>query len=566
MGRFNTDDGCVRKLVSHDELIQAVRAARATGHTIVHCHGCFDIVHPGHLRYLEFARRQGDLLIVSVTGDRQIDKGSQRPFIPEELRAENLAALEFVDWVYINPHPTAAEILAEIQPDIYVKGREYENSNDVGFQGEQAIVESYGGRVVFSSGEVVFSSTQLLEILGADDELTAQRLAAICRRHSIHGSALNDILGEFQNKRVVVIGDIVFDRYILCDNTDVTSEGPMMSLVELERREYVGGAAIVARHIAALGASAVLLTAGAEDVFTDKARQVLADENVEAIFLPTRRSLPLKNRFVVEETKVLRVECGEFAPLDSQAERRALAELSRQLDNADAIILCDFGYGMITGGFLSRALPMMRHKHKIITADVSGPRANLLAYSGVDLLCPTERELRAALHDFEHGLSQVAWDALNRTNAKHLFVTLGKRGVVVFDRQTQDTKHADYRGRLVSEHLHSFADRTVDRLGCGDAFLATATLSMVAGGNLMQAAYLGSAAAAVELASLGNVPVAMRDLRRWLEKRLEPVQRLGSLAGPKVCRATRLRTAPTERSTPNRIAAFASSSAEERTP
>ncbi len=97
------------------------------------CHGCFDIVHPGHIRYLEFARKHGDLLIVSITSDAAIDKESDRPYIPEELRAENLAALSFVDLAYVDPNHTAEQVLQVIKPDVYVKGHEYQLSKDPRF-------------------------------------------------------------------------------------------------------------------------------------------------------------------------------------------------------------------------------------------------------------------------------------------------------------------------------------------------------------------------------------------------------------------------------------------------
>ncbi|MGB2988258.1 MAG: adenylyltransferase/cytidyltransferase family protein, partial [Phycisphaerae bacterium] len=165
-----------RKIVEFDELLSVARAARAAGKTIVQCHGCFDIVHPGHIRYLEFARRQGDVLIVSLTGDSDISKGNQRPYIPQELRAENLAALMFVDHVYIDPSPTAESILAQVMPDIYVKGREYEHSTDPAFLAEKNVVEAYGGRIIFSSGEIVFSSTALIERMPQNGETQSHRL------------------------------------------------------------------------------------------------------------------------------------------------------------------------------------------------------------------------------------------------------------------------------------------------------------------------------------------------------------------------------------------------------
>lgn len=535
------NDTLRRKIVSREELVERARAARSAGQIVVQCHGCFDIVHPGHLRYLEFAHRQGDILIVSVTGDNQIDKGAQRPFIPQELRAENLAALEFVNWVYINPHATAVEVLDEVKPDAYVKGSEYEHSTDAGFLAERRTVEGYGGRVIFSSGEVVFSSTRLLESIGADEHLIAQRLAAVCQRHDIHTTALESVLERSMGCRVLVVGDTILDRYVLCDANEVAGEAPMMSLVELETREYLGGAAIVARHLAAMGATASLLTAAADDDEGRKAADLLDTECVHARLLPIRRSLPRKTRYVVENTKLLRVENAEFAPLDSQSENRALADFERMLVHADAVIVCDFGYGMITSSFLRRALPLARQRCKIIAANVSGPRGSLLEFGGVDLLCPTERQLRSALHDFEQGLSKVVWQAINHTRAKHFMVWLGKRGVVVFDRQTQEANRPEYGGRLLSEHLPSFAERAIDGLGCGDAFLATATMALASDASLMQAAYLANAAAAMELAVLGNVPIRRRDVMRWLEGRLELVSDFDGLTHRERQRPVRIR-------------------------
>src|SRR4051812_21772475 len=121
------------KLCSLDQLLQLRRAARESGKTVVHCHGCFDIVHPGHIHHLQHARSLGDMLIVSVSADRHVNKGVDRPLIPDDLRAASLAALECVDLVYLNADATAVDLLEQLQPDVYVKGREYENNNDPRF-------------------------------------------------------------------------------------------------------------------------------------------------------------------------------------------------------------------------------------------------------------------------------------------------------------------------------------------------------------------------------------------------------------------------------------------------
>ena len=98
----------LRKLRTLEQVLDFRDAARESGKIVVHCHGCFDIVHPGHIQHLQYARSLGDLLIVSVSADAQVNKGADRPLIPDELRASSLAALECVDWVYINPGPDGA--------------------------------------------------------------------------------------------------------------------------------------------------------------------------------------------------------------------------------------------------------------------------------------------------------------------------------------------------------------------------------------------------------------------------------------------------------------------------
>jgi len=510
-----------RKIVDLDRLVAAVREARAAGQTVVQCHGCFDIVHPGHIRYLEFAKQQGDLLIVSLTGDSEISKGNQRPYIPQELRAENLAALMPVDYVYINPAPTAEGVLARVRPDLYVKGREYEHSTEPGFLAEKNVVESYGGRIIFSSGEIVFSSTELVGRMPKWAEADSHRLGLLCKRYHIHENTIEKTLHRFRDLNVLVVGDLVIDRYVLCDALSVASESPMISLVQRDERSYVGGAAIVARHAAALGAHAFLLSAGGTDERSQMVQEVLDAEGVELHLIESRPTIVEKTRFLADDSKLFKVDQAQRLPLDSAAQRRAAVILEQQSKIADAVIFCDFGYGMITGSLLSRVLPTLRQNVRTLAADASGGRANLLSFCNVDLLCPTERELRAMLNDYESGLSAVAWQLLQQTQARHLFVTLDKRGMVVFERRSQDRTSPQWAGRLKSEPLPSFTEFAVDRLGCGDALLASSTLSLAAGASLMQAAYIGNAAAAIELSTFGNHPVEVTQLREWLRPRPE---------------------------------------------
>jgi rfaE bifunctional protein kinase chain/domain len=414
---------------------------------------------------------------------------------------------------------------------VFVKGREYENSSDPAFAAEKQVVENYGGRIIYSSGEVVFSSTTLIEQLPQGREMESHRLRLLCRRHELNTDVFERIMDRFSNLRVVVVGDVIIDRYVMCDALGVSRESPMLSLIERNERTYVGGAAIVARHLRAMGAHAFLLSTGPDGTAARAVTDVFQAEGVEWHLIPSRARFVEKTRFLAEDSKLFKVDRGDRLPLDSVAERQTALILEQQSKLADAVIFCDFGYGTITGSLLNRVLPTLRRNVRVMTADVSGGRASLLEFRHMDLLCPTEREARAALNDFDSGLSAVAWNVLNQTQAKHIFITLEKRGMVVFDRRSQKRDTPEWSARLVSEQLPAMAEHGVDLLGCGDALLAASTLSLAAGAELVQAAYLGSAAAAMEATTLGNQPIEAGRLREWLRCRKELINNVDVHAG-----------------------------------
>lgn len=151
------------KILGIPELSKKVKSLKSEGKKIVHCHGCFDLMHPGHIKYFQAARKMGDILVVTVTPDIYIDKGPGRPFFNQSLRSESIAALECVDYVAINKWPTAEETLRLLRPHIYVKGQEFEKLEDKTgkLQREYRVIQEIGTELRFTH-EIVFSSTELL--------------------------------------------------------------------------------------------------------------------------------------------------------------------------------------------------------------------------------------------------------------------------------------------------------------------------------------------------------------------------------------------------------------------
>ena len=509
----------MQKIATPAEAASTVRSAQQAGRTVVLCHGCFDIVHPGHIRHLQHAARLGDCLVVSITGDTMVDKGTGRPLIPQELRAESLAALDCVSLVVINQEPTALELLNVLRPDVYVKGREYEGNRDPRFQAEKEVVEQHGGRVVFTSGDVVFSSSALIAALETAANPFQMRLRQLFGDEQLQPEAIERVIKSFHGLRVLVVGETIEDTYVMCDRPDVSSEGPVMTLRPIEYRRFDGGAAIIARHLAAMGARPTLLTALPRTPKAEAMRQRLTLEGIEVLWVDVERPIIEKQRFLVGASKVMKLDVGEPITLDAAGRRRLARMAVEAAVPCDAAIIADYGQGLLTSSTMSSLCRRLRPHVDLMVGDVSGRRSDLLAMSEMDLLCPSEVELRDALHNYDEGLSAVAWHMLHETRSKAVLVTLGDQGLIAFDQGPAEVAEpADWSSRLRAEHVPALSAHAVDPLGCGDSMLAAATLTLAAGGTLLLASVLGSIAAAAQGTKVGNAVIGAAELRRGVQR------------------------------------------------
>jgi rfaE bifunctional protein nucleotidyltransferase chain/domain len=536
-----------RKILDLPALLQLRATARASGKTLVHCHGCFDIVHPGHIRYFQFAKQQGDLLLVSLTADPHVGKGEGRPYIPQELRAENLAALEFVDAVYVNPTPTAVDLLSTLKPDIYIKGREYEHNQHPGFLKERHAVEAYGGRVIFSSGDVIYSSSHIIDSYAASRiDLEQEKLALFCKRYNVRRSSLLHLMDAIVDRPFTVIGDLVLDRYQYCDASDIAPDAPNMSLVPLEHRDFLGGAAIIARHLAGLGAEPTLITSLGADDASDAALDTLESAGVHVLPIRNRKKIAAKTRFVVDTQKLFTLDECPSTPTDSTNERYVLDQ-ARKLAGAAggggegqtaSLILYDAGLGMLTDSLAAALLKQCRSKdtpadarYAKICAGTASSRGKLTRLIDVDLLVATERAIRIATRDHEQGVSALACRILMDHRAAGLLMPLGKKGLMTFDAPDPAAfaNSAAWEGKLRSEYLASPINGTIDRLGTDEALLATAAALLSAApthapntpANLQQAAYAALLASILQSRTPGHAPLDGHELRTLLDNRPE---------------------------------------------
>jgi D-glycero-beta-D-manno-heptose 1-phosphate adenylyltransferase len=150
-----------RRILDREQLIERIKTARANGARIILANGCFDVLHVGHIRYLEAAKALADILIVAINSDEQAHllKGKDRPIMPQDQRAEMVASLEAVDLVTIFTEPTVTELLLALKPDIHAKGTDYTEETVP----ERDVVRSFGGQVVIVGDPKNHSSSEMIE-------------------------------------------------------------------------------------------------------------------------------------------------------------------------------------------------------------------------------------------------------------------------------------------------------------------------------------------------------------------------------------------------------------------
>jgi len=496
-------DAASRHLFSHKiKSAQEVRDAigpRPRKKKAIMCHGTFDVVHPGHVRHLLYAKTKADILIASLTSDVHITKGNMRPYVPEDLRAINLAALEMVDYVVIDRDPTPLKNLTIIQPDYFAKGYEYTaGSVHPKTQEEINVLESYGGEVIFTPGDIVYSSTALIEL--APPSIAVEKLMLLMQGEGVGFDDLRGALQKLKGLHAHVVGDTIVDSYTYTSMIGGMTKTPTISVRFEKKTDFVGGAGVVAKHLKAAGAEVTFSTVLGDDAYKSFVLDDLNTYGVHCLPIidPTRPTIN-KNAIVSEGYRMLKMDTLDNRSISD----KIVEQLRRQIGDTrtDALVFSDFRHGIFNRGtipILTSAIPA--GAFRVADSQVASRWGNILEFEGFDLITPNEREARFALGDQDSVLRPLALELHRRSKCKTVILKCGDRGLITYRSDSAE----DYRAFFTIE---SFANRVVDAVGAGDALLAYATLALVATKNDAIASILGNMAAGIECEHDGNVPV-----------------------------------------------------------
>lgn len=480
------------------ELADLAAAARAEGRKVVLCHGVFDLLHMGHVRHFEAAHDHGDVLIVTLTADRFVNKGPGRPIFPELLRAEMVAAMEYVDWVGVNHDSSAETVLNAIMPDVYVKGSDYENpEEDVTGKivSERDAVERHGGRLVFTK-DITFSSSSLInKYLDVYDPPLRDFLEDYRQQGAI--DEITALIDKVKDYRVLLVGDTIIDEYQYVTTLGKSPKENMIATLYRDREVFAGGVIAAANHVANFCREVEVITVLGESDSQEELVRAAVHPNVKLHILKrpgaptTRKCRFVEPAYVRKMFEVYHMNDGYYGP---KLEQQLVELVAERAQACDVTLVTDFGHGLMTRPVIESASTNARFLAVNAQSNSSNMGFNLITrYPRADYICIDTPEIRLALGDRFTEVPVMASEVLpNRVPCSRIIITQGSQGC-----STWQPEHGVHR-------VPAFTKTIIDTVGAGDAFLAVTSPLVAAGGRMDHVGFIGNAAGAIKVGIVGH--------------------------------------------------------------
>jgi rfaE bifunctional protein nucleotidyltransferase chain/domain len=486
-----------QKIKELDKLGELLRTEQSMGRKVVHAHGVFDLLHIGHVRHLQEAKRLGDILVVTVTADRHVNKGPDRPEFPQHLRAEMLAALELVDYVAINRWLVPIETIRILKPDVYVKGPDYRiGGDDISSEilPEANIVKEVGGKIHITEDAAFSSSALLNRNFSPFTEETNEYLHDFRKKY-----ALDEVLEwihRVSELRPLVVGEAIIDEYLFSSPLGKSSKDPLLAVLYESLTAYAGGALAVANHLAGICAEVSLVSQlGTEDRREEFVMSALLP-SVNATFLTKTGTPTICKRRVVDRysgTKLLEVYMmDDRSPAGDEAEQ-IVDSVGSALNECDVALVADYGHGML----FNEARELLCDRAPFLAVNAQSNAGNrglnsISRYTRADYVCLAYHEIENELRRHSVSLEPDLLEVLGRIQCSRITMTMGKDGSMHFE-----------EGKGFARG-YALATNIIDRVGAGDAVFALTSLLVTLGAPWDIVAFAGNVAAAHVVAEIGN--------------------------------------------------------------
>ncbi len=465
-------------------------------------YGDFNILHPGHLRLLKFAKESGDYLIVAVNSN---NISENKKLLDEDIRLESIKSTSYVDECFLLKEDIK-DYIKRLKPQFIVKGKEHKEN----YNPEESILKNFGGKLLFTSGEIGFSSLDLLQKDFEANNTFIQHCDNFISRNNIKKDNLLNFVKDFSKLNVLVIGDTIIDEYITCDPIGMSQEDPTIVVTPLSTKKFIGGAAIVASHAKTLGANVNYISITGNDKNHKFTKKYLEELNIECkLYKDNTRPTTLKQRFRAHNKTLLRVNHLKQHNINEELENTIISKI-KDKKNLDLIILSDFSYGILTPKVIKKVSLFAIKNNISIVADSqsSSQVGDISKFKNMDIVTPTEREIRLSLNDFESGLVVLSEKLFNKSKPEYIITTLGGEGIMIYNSNKEE---------LLTDNIPALNNNAKDVSGAGDSLLICSAMAKRVGANIWESTYLGSIAAAIQVSRIGNIPLQKNELIKELD-------------------------------------------------
>ncbi len=486
------------KIHSSKSILKLLNKERIKKNSVILCHGVFDLLHYGHIKHFESAKKVGDFLLVSLTSDEFIKKGPGRPIFNTEVRAKMIGSLSIVDAVIISKSESAEQMINLVKPDIYFKGPDYkDNTKDhtKKIYKEIKALRKNNGKILYSNDET-YSSSNLInksEILFNEEQ--KKYLSNIKKKYSYED--IVKIFDNFTKLKPIIVGETIIDEYVFCQVLGKSGKEPHMVIRDEYKETYLGGTGAIANHMSSFCNENFLISCLGEKKSYLKFIKKNLMKNIHRNFI-TKKNGPtiLKKRFIdsISGNKLFGVYSMNDKSADMATSKKLINLIKQKNLKSDLIVISDYGHGFISQKSASEISKLK--KFIALNAQVNASNYgyhSLEKYKKIDTLLINETELRHEIRDKLSDVYYLAKILKKKHNIKNLIVTRGRNGAFLIESKNN---------KIIK--CPAFSKKVVDKVGAGDTMLALVSLCLKLKVPYDLTLFLGSLAGASAVENIGN--------------------------------------------------------------
>jgi rfaE bifunctional protein kinase chain/domain len=455
----------MKKIFELEELSRIIQNKKKQGKRIVLCHGVFDVLHLGHLEHFKKSKSNGDILVVTTTADKFINKGLGRPYFSSKIRTNLLSGLSAIDYISEVPSETAIPAIKLLKPNFYCKGVDYKKlSSDItkNIKLELKELKKVKGKILFTN-EVTFSSSQILNNQNITlNNFQLKEVKQIKKNYNF--SDIEGFVNKASKLKVLIIGEVIIDQYFFCDPLGKSGKDPIMMFNNIKNSKYLGGSGAIANHLSEFCKKIKLISVlGQKKEHLNFIKNTLK-KNITLDYVKKENSPTiLKQKYIdnVSSKKIIGFYNFNDSALNKNSEATLRKKIQKNIKKYDLVIVSYYGHGMISNliaKFICKSSKFLIMNSQYNAANIG--HHTLKKYLNTHCTVINESELRHELRDRSLSVETLIKKFSKISKQNYLVVTRGSDGSTAYDKKNNKFYYSQ-----------AYARKITDKIGSGDVLM-----------------------------------------------------------------------------------------------